>query len=551
MQNRVAWVVPLPTKGSGGFRTITQNSRALEMRGFICDFYFLPNLSLVASSNQIRQQMSSWFGYCPANIHLNATSLKGSYQLAIATQWDTAEFVHTQDAEHKVYFVQDRESYFYPMGSEYLFAEATYSLDITPITIGSWLASMYERAFKKPAYSTCFGADPTTYKHLEQPRKNALCAIWQPEKPRRASSLLTQALEIVHELKPDLEIYLYGSDAQLDSPTFATNLGVLSPSDINSLYNRCLVGISMSTTNPSRIPFEMMASGLPVIDLYRENNLFDLPDQAVTTAFASPAGIASAVVTLLDDEIRRERATLSGIRFMEGKTTEFESEQFADYCESIVNNETLHAAGLAPRSAYPHVPCPISKQVADVELCKCHQKLLKERAQALPLALASGSLEVSLETDDSAHSRYSLACWTSKDQSDLQWIDFCKDDQGKAHLSLNLDDSTNEPKIVNFHVYGVTTDDARQEFISGTSKLIMIRKIEPNHEGVLTLSDGSSILTLSCTRTSCEHTDPSPDTIEVNPDEEGAQEAAIDRPSVNNEPSGWLHGLINRIGKRL
>lgn len=268
--------------------------------------------------------------------------------------------------------------------------------------------------------------------------------------------------------------------------------------------------------------------------------MFDLPDQAVSTAFASPAGIASAVVSLLDDEARRGRATLAGIRFMEGKTTAFESEQFADRCESIANNEDLDSAGFEQGSAYPHVPCPISKQVADIELNLRRQNLIKERAQAMPLALASGSLEVSLETDDSACSKYSLACWSSNDQSDLQWIDFSKDDHGKYNLSLNLNDLTSEPRLVNFHVYGVTADGAQQRFISGTSKLIMIRELEPNHEDVLTLSVGSSILTLS-PRASCEYIDPSSDTIDVNLDEGvHRKQRLISLPYITSQTAGSM-----------
>ena len=58
----------------------------------------------------------------------------------------------------------------------------------------------------------------------------------------------------------------------------------------------------MSASNPSRIPFEMMASGLPVVELYRENNLYDFPNDGCLLADSTPEAIANALLTILDDK---------------------------------------------------------------------------------------------------------------------------------------------------------------------------------------------------------------------------------------------------------
>ncbi|WP_373417079.1 rhamnosyltransferase WsaF family glycosyltransferase, partial [Vibrio parahaemolyticus] len=45
--------------------------------------------------------------------------------------------------------------------------------------------------------------------------------------------------------------------------------------ELRKLYNKCKVGLCISMTNPSRIPYEMMASGCVPVDIYRYNNLLD------------------------------------------------------------------------------------------------------------------------------------------------------------------------------------------------------------------------------------------------------------------------------------
>ena len=73
------------------------------------------------------------------------------------------------------------------------------------------------------------------------------------------------------------------------------NLNIIPITKCNELYNKCKVGVCMSASNPSRIPFEMMAAGLPVVELYKENNIYDMPDEGVLLARPTPEAIASAI----------------------------------------------------------------------------------------------------------------------------------------------------------------------------------------------------------------------------------------------------------------
>ena len=139
--------------------------------------------------------------------------------------------------------------------------------------------------------------------------------------------------------RPDIRIYLYGSSKKATLPFEAEQLGIIPVSECNELYNKCRTGICMSASNPSRIPFEMMAAGLPVVDLYRENNLYDMPDQGVLLAQPTPEAIAEAVIELLDDHDLQEEMSDFGERFMTGRPLEKGYQQFVEITSAILNDD--------------------------------------------------------------------------------------------------------------------------------------------------------------------------------------------------------------------
>ena len=103
---------------------------------------------------------------------------------------------------------------------------------------------------------------------------------------------------------PKVKIYLYGSSQSAKGSIWFEHehLGLLKLYDCNELYNRCAVGLCLSSSNPSRIPFEMMAAGLPVVELWRENNLYDLSPKAVSLSDQTPESLAEGILRLLADQ---------------------------------------------------------------------------------------------------------------------------------------------------------------------------------------------------------------------------------------------------------
>ena len=168
-------------------------------------------------------------------------------------------------------------------------------------------------------------------------REKAVCFIYQPEKPRRSSKLGLKALYIVKRMMPDVTIYLYGAPNTGRLPIDCVNKGIITLEECNKLYNTCGVGLCISATNPSRIPFEMMAAGLPVVDIYKENNLFDYPPDSILLAQSRPEAIAQAILNILNDSQLQSKMSESGIRFMESKDIGYGMRQFMASVDSSIS----------------------------------------------------------------------------------------------------------------------------------------------------------------------------------------------------------------------
>ncbi len=336
-KKKIAWVIPHPGKGSGGHRTIIQNVNALINHGYECDIYVEEDG--VSTPQTVKDKINSWYEKCDAGVYVGM-ELKKDYDIVFATGWQVINFVRRMQARKKAYFIQDFEPWFFPMGDQYLIIENSYRYGYKPVTIGKWLAHKMSAEFNTPVQYFDFGADLNTYKKLTNVKKeNAICFVYQPEKPRRCDYIGLKALKIVKTIRPDIQIYLYGSNAPASFEFECKNLNIIPIKECNELYNKCMVGICMSSSNPSRIPFEMMAAGLPVVELYRENNLYDLPDEGVLLAEPSPEAVANAILYLVDHPEIREKMSNFGTQFMKDYPLEKGFSQFLKAVDDMINTD--------------------------------------------------------------------------------------------------------------------------------------------------------------------------------------------------------------------
>lgn len=340
-KKRIAWLIPRFDQGSGGHRTIFQNANALAKAGYECDLYILGMGS--DDSIGLRSKIAKYYEFPIAEVYAGFYPQRQDYDLCFCTGWQTIDAVELFNCK-KAYFVQDFEPWFFPMSGRYLLIENSYRQGYAPITIGRWLAHKMDAEYGSQSQFFDFCADLNVYHDEHRNREDAICAIYQPEKSRRCQEIMVPALKIVQKLRPQTKIYLYGTHAACPDNLDAEMMGMISPRECNNLYNRCRVGLCMSASNPSRIPFEMAASGLPVVDLYLENNLYDLPDTVALLAEPSPDAVAAALIQLIDDQKRCKAMGRAGVKYMSDKPLEKGYEQFIHAVGCILGSSSSQVA---------------------------------------------------------------------------------------------------------------------------------------------------------------------------------------------------------------
>lgn len=353
----IAWLVPNLLEGSGGHRTILQHAAFLQQQGHHCVLYLEDHQYLFERS--LKKDIVRMFGFEFDDVQLGWSHVRPA-DLVFATIWYSAKIVRDLPFPcMKAYFVQDYEAWFNPLGDGFLMAENSYRYGLYPITIGRWLPARLKNRFDVQAAFFDFCADLGIYRQLPNIRRErAVCFVFQPEKTRRCTQIGLEALGIVKHLMPDVTIYLYGSKDS-GGPWFDhKHLGLLRLEECNRLYNKCAVGLCLSSSNPSRIPFEMMASGLPVVEMFRESTLYDLPQDAVLLCDPTPESLAEGLLRILGDPSLAASMGRAGLEYMAERPLEKGLKQFLELVERLLQGNGLPEVTLEPMY---HVPPVISR----------------------------------------------------------------------------------------------------------------------------------------------------------------------------------------------
>jgi len=268
---RITWIIPGLIIGGGGHRNILRAAYYLERFGHDVRLYF-SDTGLDAA--ELRRQVRRHFYPFDGAIARFSGTIAPTDAL-LATHWSTVELAESvrDDAGALIYFVQDFEPAFYPMGSEYILAENTYRKGLYAITSGPWCEHLLKKDYGADADHFQFPVDRDVYHcAIDAPRRMRILFFAKPEMPRRCFLIGIAALAKLHVLRPQVEIVMFGSGSaaamSYDFPV--THLGVLpSLSDLADAYRQASLGLVFSTTNPSLVPYEMMACGLPIVDLDR------------------------------------------------------------------------------------------------------------------------------------------------------------------------------------------------------------------------------------------------------------------------------------------
>lgn len=323
---KIGWIVPGIIIGGGGHRNIFRAAYHLERFGYDVRLYITDTLLSAASlRQQVRRHFYPFVGpVCPFNGKVD------DEDIIIATHWTTVAAARSVESgvSEIVYFIQDFEPAFYPMSSEYLAAENTYRQGLYAICSGPWCSQLLNAKYGMQTDFFRFPIDRSIYyPRADSTVTNKLLFFAKPEMPRRCFALGVEVLRLLHRARPDVEIVFFGSDSadarNVDFPV--THMGVMPTlASLASLYSTARVGMVFSTTNPSLVPYEMMACGLPIIDLDLPGAEVNYDDRRDIALLAGPVPIlvAEQIEALLDDEDERTARSRAGMAFTARMPTE-------------------------------------------------------------------------------------------------------------------------------------------------------------------------------------------------------------------------------------
>lgn len=323
--NRLWWFVPGFGYGSGGHANILTMVSELEQLG-IASTVVISDPIEPERLIQMRDLMAANYVPVLASVVRRQDVATRAGDVLLATDWRSVRAVLEDRGERRAhYFVQDHEVEFAATGAMSALAADTYRAGLSVVTLSGGLAELLVDRYGIEAASIPLVVDLAAY-GLNSSLPSAVVARIRAANPeglpvvavygrqstaRRGVELALAGLELAAQHGARFVCVLFGEDVTLDEVTFPwLCVGVQPPRELAALYRHANVGVVLSLTNPSLVPQEMLACGLPVVeaDTLATRNTFGMLDGCHLTA-PHPERLATTIRGLLDGGVGAGRVT--------------------------------------------------------------------------------------------------------------------------------------------------------------------------------------------------------------------------------------------------
>ena len=336
-QLNLHWIIPdAANKSGGGHMSIFRHVRFLEAQGHQQTLWLRPPWF----HNSPEEALATFQAYQPLGAAVEVRFLPDdpgqiSGDAVIATDWWTAyPALAVSHVHERFYVVQDFEPQFQPMGAGYLLAENTYRFGFNCLCGGNWLAQRLRDDYGCWTRAWPLAYDPEIYfsqgsistKPDAVPR---IAFYYRPSTPRRAVELALAAFELLHAQGLRFSVDFFGEPLAFTPAYSYQDHGVLTPPELADLYRAVDFGVVFSATNYSLIPLEMMACGLPVVELDMPGTRAVFPAGTTLSVAPDPVKIAAGIQSALSEPgqlvpIRQAAAAHVATRNWSASCTAFE-----------------------------------------------------------------------------------------------------------------------------------------------------------------------------------------------------------------------------------
>lgn len=343
--NKIAFIVPGIEKFSGGITSILRLGTYLIDAGYDVD--------MIDFTGETEKELFRNARYNLPSVKtkiLTLSTAKDEYDVVIAGNWQAVYFLNNFHA-YKMYFVQDFEPYFFKLNERYLLAKLTYELGIHIVSLGKWNLEQ----IKLNCHPTgrmdwiSFPYEPKEYpKKVERnyeaykSKDKIRIAVYTKEEGKRIPSIIQTLLsKAEHELKHqgiNLEVLFFGLKRSY-RVSIGKNLGKLSKEQMLELYRNCDFGMVASMTNISLVPYEMMATGLPVIEFSDGSFKSFFPDGCALLIDFDYKNLVNGILHLVDCPEIIEQMTRKALSQLDGLSWKNSASEFSGILQSTLKQE--------------------------------------------------------------------------------------------------------------------------------------------------------------------------------------------------------------------
>ncbi len=312
----ITFVIPGMPAFSGGHTSILRLGTELSKRGYDVGYVSFAPQNIGDMKKNAEINLSDYKGNIIGD---DITKVKSD--IVIATSWESVYYSRKMSG-YKMYFIQDYEPYFNLYGESYIMAQKSYEVGYHMVSLGK-----SKEYFAKKR-------DFDSYKD----KKEFNFAVYIKDVGKRAPYLIQYLLT---KLKNDfskenisINIKYYGEDKNFKCEG-GENLGKLNKSELLNLYNNSDFGLVASLTNISLVPYEMLATGLPVIEFKEGTFEYFFPENtAIITSFDYNE-FYRQVKEAINNPKRLKDMNQNSIKFLKKLSWEKTTDEFVKILEGI------------------------------------------------------------------------------------------------------------------------------------------------------------------------------------------------------------------------
>lgn len=340
--NKIAFLIPGIDRYSGGITSILRLGTYLQSMKYDISYVDvsdekLKNLEINAKFNLLNYK---------GKIEKFKKTNYDSYDIVIAGNWYAVYFLNYYNA-YKMYFIQDYEPYFFKLDERYLLAKKTLELGIHIVSLGKWNIQQIKREchtvsklnwidfpYEPNEYCSNTIKDYYSYKN----KKVISIAVYTKEEGKRIPNIiqavLKNAKESLAEYGIKLEVKFFGLKSSY-KVSVGINLGKLTKAELVDLYNKSDFGMVASMTNISLVPYEMLAVGLPVIEMKDGSYSSFLPEESALLIDFNYSSLVKGIINAVENPSIIELRMIKAKKAIQNLSWEKTAEQFSKIISDI------------------------------------------------------------------------------------------------------------------------------------------------------------------------------------------------------------------------